>query len=357
MRKLYLHVGVHRTGTTSTQRFMKDNFTPLLTKGYLYPLGVKRHDGVVNRLVRQDLSMQDFALDLEKRASAQAFPVHSIVLSDEDMSLIQDFSLFARLRDTFDVKVVVSLRRQDLWLESWYLQNIKWQWNRALAHLTFAQFFERRGEFFWIDYAARLAHYEQVFGQGCVVAGVFEREDMPEGPIQAFLRMIGIDDLSGFGPFVHRNSSLTPLMSEFMRQMPMDAMIEPERMLVEAACIEVDKTLATNGSKLVMPAAQRVIAMQDFAESNRLTAERYIGRDTLFREPLPGADEPLADQVLPESAQEVMQRFVAPVLHSLSKLMMANRLARDKAMQEVQAKLGKGKKGPGKVAAKPAANV
>ena len=357
MRKLYLHVGIHRTGTTSTQRFLKDNFVPLLTKGYLYPFRVKRHDGQIRRLVKGEMSVHDFALDLERRADSQQFPINSIVISDEDMSLIQDFSLFAGLDDMFDVKVVVSLRRQDLWLESWYLQNIKWQWNPGLAHLSFAEFFKRRADFFWIDYAERLAEYEYLFGAGCVVAGVFEREDMPEGPIQAFLRMIGIEDLSGFGPFVHRNSSLSALMSEFMRQMPMDSMDDPERTLFEAACIEVDQTLVTNGSKLVMPLAQRVITMADYAESNRLTAQRYIGRDTLFREPLPDAAEPLADQALPERSQEVLERFVGPVFQNLAKLMTTNRLAREKATRDAQAKPGAVKKVPGEPPAKPAGDV
>ena len=194
MRKLYLHVGVHRTGTTSTQRFLKDNFVPLLTKGYLYPFRVKRHDGQIRRLVKGEMSVHDFALDLERRADSQQFPINSIVISDEDMSLIQDFSLFAGLDDMFDVKVVVSLRRQDLWLESWYLQNIKWQWNPGLAHLSFAEFFKRRADFFWIDYATRFSHFEDVLGAGSVVAGVFEKGDMPQGPIQAAPQQHGKTD-------------------------------------------------------------------------------------------------------------------------------------------------------------------
>ncbi|MBI1172716.1 hypothetical protein GC209_15070 [bacterium] len=329
-RTLYLHVGVHRTGTTSTQRFLRESFNVLLKKGYLFPFRVKRHDRQIRRLVSGEQSMAEFIQDLQMRADSHPLPIHSIVLSDEDMSLIEDFSLFAPLKEAFDVKVVVALRRQDLWLESWYLQNVKWQWNPQLAHLTFAEFFERRADFFWVDYAKRLAHYEAIFGEGSVIAGVFEAADMPGGPISTFLNLIGIEDMTGFGPMLHRNWSLSPLMSEFMRCLPMDQIVEKERIIIEAACIDVDVTLATNGSKLVMSRPQRDLVMAEYAESNRRTAQRYLGREVLFNDPLPAPEAELAEQALPEASSEVMTRFVGPMLLALSKRLTEERLAREK---------------------------
>lgn len=329
MRKLILHVGVHRTGTTSTQKFMRENFQPLLKKGVLYPFGVSRHDRVVRRLVRNEVPALKLARDLERRAASHPSHVHTVVLSDEDMSMIRDFRVFEPLKEMFDVKIVVSLRRQDLWLESWYLQNIKWQWNPALSHLTFDQFFARRAEFFWIDYAARFAHFEEVFGPGSVIAGVFEKADMPDGPIQAFLRMIGIEDLTGFSPFLHRNSSLSPLMSEMMRQMPMDRMAPKERALVEAACIEVDRTLPTNGSKLVMPFDQRQLVLGEYADSNHSVAQTCFSRDVLFHEPMPLESDPLAEQSLPGDTQELVKLFVGPIFRELADLMATARMERE----------------------------
>lgn len=329
MRKLILHVGVHRTGTTSTQEFMRQNFPVLLNKGVLYPFGVKRHDRMVQRLISGEVPADVLARDLERRAASHPQSVDTVVLSDEDMSLIRDFGVFAALKDTFDVKILVSLRRQDLWLESWYLQNVKWQWNPALAHLTFEEFFARRAEFFWIDYAARFAHFEEVFGAGCVLAGVFEKGDMPDGPIQAFLRLIGIEDLSGFSPFIHSNSSLSPLMSEMMRQLPMGKIAPKERAMIEAACIAVDSTLPTNGSKLLMPLAQRQLVLDEYADSNQRTAQDYFGRPVLFQDPLPLESAPLAEQTLPSQSQDLIQNFMAPILKELADRMTAARVERE----------------------------
>jgi len=47
--------------------------------------------------------------------------------------------------------------------------------------------------------------------------------------------MIGVEDMSGLSPFLHSNSSLSPLMSELLRQLPLDKIAPKERALVEAA--------------------------------------------------------------------------------------------------------------------------
>lgn len=314
-RRLYLHVGVHRTGTTSTQRFMRANFDVLLGKGYLYPFGVARHNAVVARMRYGVLPVAEFAADLARRMEAKG--VQAAILSDEDLSAIRDFGVFEPLAEVFDVKIVVMLRRQDLWLESWYLQNVKWQWNADLAHLSFDQFYVRREEFFWIHYGERLAHCEAVFGPGSVIAGVFEEADMPQGPIDAFLRMVGITDLAGFGPMLHQNSALTPLMTEFMRQLPLDEMPNRDRVLFERACLAVDPHLVTNGSKLVMAHQQRLTVQAEHLAGNRVVAARYLGREALFQVPLPGADEPLASSLLPDRSADLLRDFVVPFVRAL----------------------------------------
>ena len=43
MRKLFLHIGVHRTATSSLQKFLRDNEKVLLSHGYLYPYSAPRH--------------------------------------------------------------------------------------------------------------------------------------------------------------------------------------------------------------------------------------------------------------------------------------------------------------------------
>lgn len=319
MRKLYLHVGVHRTGTSSTQRVLRDNFAGLLQRGYLYPFAAVRHDDLIRRLSWGLLGARDLAEDLTCRADAHPVPVENIILSDEDMSMIKDFNLFAPLAERFEVKVVAMMRRQDLWLESWYLQNVKWQWDAKVANLSFDAFMARQAEFFWMDYAARFAHYEAVFGPGSVVAGVFERGDMPDGPTAAVLRLMGIADPSFTGPEVHQNSSLSPLMSEFVRHLPLHRLRDPDRRYFELAAMAVDEDLITNGSKLLLSHEDRAAILSAHAAGNESVARQYLGREVLFRDPVPAADVLLAERQLPPDSARLMEEFVVPMMMALGR--------------------------------------
>ncbi len=331
MPTLFLHAGVHRTATSSTQQFLRDNATVLRAKGYLYPFNSPRHEQQVKQVVNGRRPAADLAHDLLTQMQNAGNHVHSVIFSDEDISIVPDPQIFAALTDVFDVKVVVQLRRQDLWLESWYLQNVKWQWNPLLAHLRFDQFMERRAEFFWIDYAKRLAQYEAVFGPESVIVGVFESQAMPDGPIAAVLEMLGVIDLAGFGPFLNINSSMSPLVSEFMRHLPLDGIDERDRAIFERAFVAMDKKLQTNGSKLLMPHDQRLQVLEEFAASNRHTAQRYLGRDVLFEEKVPGPDALMADRQLQPNSIKLMKTMVASMVRELGDLMTEARMGRERA--------------------------
>ncbi|MEJ2520649.1 MAG: hypothetical protein P8Y91_09935, partial [Desulfuromonadales bacterium] len=221
-RMLFLHIGAQRTATTSIQSFMRANFQALLRRGYLYPFGVPRHFSLFNALFSCRRTVDGVAADLAERCARWQQPVKAIVLSDEGICLRNDLSVLARFRDHFDVRIVLSLRRQDTWLESWYLQNIKWQWNPGLSHCTFDQFLARRDEFHWISYDRFVGHLQSLFGAENLRLQVFEKEQMPDGPVAAFCRQIGLADTGGLRVPEHVNPSFSPAISEFMRRLPLD---------------------------------------------------------------------------------------------------------------------------------------
>lgn len=317
MPTLYLLAGVHRTATSSIQKFLSDNAAILLTKGYLYPFGTPRHAAQIRQIVTGVASSADFAAELVGLMTQAQSPVHSVILSDEDIATVADPGLFAGFQDKFDVKIVVSLRRQDLWLESWYLQNVKWQWDRALAHLSFEEFLQRRDTFFWVDYANHLAKYEAVFGPKALLLSVFEPHDMPEGPIPKMLQVLNIKDLAGFGPYVRVNASLSPMMTEFVRHLPLDKLHRPERAMFEKAFAAVDATMTTNGSKLLLSYDQRIALLERYKDGNHLVAQAHFGRSDLFLDALPDRDAPMAVSTLPQSTHDVMELMVAPMVQHL----------------------------------------
>ncbi len=326
MKTLYIHIGVHRTATSSIQEFMGKNRANLLKRGYLYPFGVRRHFKLMQHMFSNDSDIDQIAANLLLRSNNKSNPVHSVVISDEDICMRRDLSKLETLRKYFNVKIIFCLRRQDLWLESWYLQNIKWQWNPKLSHLSFDQFRATQEDYFWIDYDNYLKNLEQIFGQENIQVYTFERSQMPQGPVAAFTDQIKLGNLDGLGALPNKNYSLAPITSEFMRRLPLDTATPRHRSNFESAFEKLDAHLRENHpssgsrSKLLLTPEQRKIITKEFAKGNKAVAKRYFNRKKLFLDPLPNADAELANPQLPADSNILIETMVAPLLEELIKV-------------------------------------
>lgn len=319
-RKLFLHIGSHRTATTSIQQFMHENLDRLEAQGILYPLRVARHQRLINKIFAGKLKSDEVAADLSRVADERKDPIKSIVLSDEDISIRDDLSALEGFKEHCDVKILFSMRRQDLWLESWYFQNIKWQWNKALSHCRFDEFMAQREAFHWIHYDRYVRMLENMFGAENILLSVFEKDQMPGGPVVNFCRQIGLTDLQGFSDPPHVNSSMSAEMVEFVRHMPLDQFEPPERDLLRRAFEAVDRTHLGNSGKqseLLMTPRQRRKLLSEYEVGNQAVAKRYFNRDALFLDPPPKSDRPLAKLQIPSDSATLINRIVAPLLVQL----------------------------------------
>lgn len=299
---------------------MVRNFDQLLENGCLYPYRIPRHFRLINRLFDGTRTIEDVATDLTARADEKTREISKIVISDEDICMRRDLSILQGLREYFDVKIVYALRRQDLWLESWYFQNVKWQWNPELSHCTFDEFLARREECHWIHYDHYVQHLENLFGAENILLSPFEKEQQPDGPVAEFCRLIGLDILGQSNAAPHMNSSMSAAMVEFTRHLPMDEFEPPERELLRRALETVDRvSLGHQGkqSERLMEPDLRQAILSEYAEGNRALAQRFFGRDELFFHPLPADDAPLARLELPTNSGELVENFISPLLREL----------------------------------------
>ncbi len=158
---VYLHIGMPKTGTTAIQRFLFENHSLLLQKqGCLYPdhsLGWYQHVPLVKAIVMPifpkaifnkaiaDIEEKDWLDGLTRQytqTNCRKIIVSSEFLwaspamqthlkfhgdTEENFTLIEE--VVAKVKDTFssfsEVKIIVYLRRQDTWLESFFNQQIK----------------------------------------------------------------------------------------------------------------------------------------------------------------------------------------------------------------------------------------
>lgn len=322
-RTLYLHIGSHRTAMTSIQSFLLDNFAQLIQNGCLLPLQKPRHFEMMNALFSGERNINDVAHLLHERADSKApgADIKRLILSDEDICTREDISILGGFRDHFDVKVVFSLRRQDLWIESWYCQNVKWQWNPALSHCTFMEFLTCRDEFHWINYDRYVRHLEEVFGPENIILSVFEDEQMPNGPVTEFCHITGNEAVVQPAKEPHLNASMSAVMVEFMRHLPLGDLEPPARELLRRSLENLDRSVLGHDSRCCehfMPLDMRRTVLSEYQDGNRALAKRYFNRDDLFLHPLPDADAPLAQSAIPEYSKDLLAELVAPLVRQMS---------------------------------------
>ncbi len=134
-QKLYIHSGMPKTGTTSAQAFMWANRKKLAGLGFYYPdtmrppKPVQAQHTFLNVYIRQQNQahaetgkpLAYEAVDVMVKEIKEAnCPVN--LISEEQLSFDANVTapFLGRFKEHFDVKIIVFLRRQDVWVESMY---------------------------------------------------------------------------------------------------------------------------------------------------------------------------------------------------------------------------------------------
>jgi hypothetical protein len=133
-KRIILHIGTHKTGTTTLQDALYLNREKLLEQGYCYPSFSL--DGVVRRkqqnlwalLGKDGQSFSDYWLGVI--AEWEKSSVDVMIMSAEGLNVLvsRNHKAEERLREisnVFDIEVICYLRRPDTFFESFWNQNCK----------------------------------------------------------------------------------------------------------------------------------------------------------------------------------------------------------------------------------------
>ena len=190
---IYLHMGRHKTGTTTLQRFLSSNEEALSAEGFAYPKTLRKPDAHhplavwYNRRKRSELTPEQEASD---RREIEAFRDEirnesKIILSSEAFQnarpnlMIEEFS-------GFDFTFIVYLREPLDYLLSAYAQRVK-AGNTAETIEEFAARFKP-------DYDVFLKRWTDVFPDAKLHVRVFDRARLCGEDIRVdFLDCIGIE--------------------------------------------------------------------------------------------------------------------------------------------------------------------
>lgn len=204
VKKLYLHVGTPKTGTSAIQKFCLWNREVLREFNYAYPTFPKEFKGAPEAhngyFLTKRIKDEEKIFEKCMAEVLRQFDIcDNVILSDENMwkkcecreNLWTDLMSWAKLHK-IQVKVIVYLRRQDEYAVSLWAQRVKvGHWDCSTD--TFEQWLKNYEEKEVLDYAGRIEQFVNFFGRENVIVRKYARDEFENGDVFSdFLKIFGL---------------------------------------------------------------------------------------------------------------------------------------------------------------------
>ncbi|MDF1769364.1 hypothetical protein [Maricaulis sp.] len=181
MKRCFLHLGLHKTGTSAIQRSLFANKSYLKQKGIYYgqTAGFEAHHNIA---VLVPKAAEDTDFHAAERRLVDGFQAINDAAQDDDIIISSEMFLERNVglvlnaaNNVFPcLEVIIYLRRQDLLIESVYNQMVK----QNGVHEAVNQ-----GEYYFIDFLARLNEIARFVPLDRLHTRVYEREKLINGDL------------------------------------------------------------------------------------------------------------------------------------------------------------------------------
>ncbi|MFT5709802.1 MAG: hypothetical protein ACI8QT_000489 [Halioglobus sp.] len=180
-RNIILHIGRHKSGTSSLQKFLCDNEEFLTAKGFYYPKALRRqiaHHPLAQyydknqskHLTKEDLlEIEEFWAEIKQHKN--------IIISSEAFQNINPKKMKVDFKD-FNIKVVVYVRDQVSYLLSSYAQAVK----ARKVTLTLERY--EATQFKNMNYLKFIKRWEKAFSSVELIIGSFSKQHLLGGDIR-----------------------------------------------------------------------------------------------------------------------------------------------------------------------------
>ncbi len=276
MRDLYIHIGLHKTGSTYIQQMLLANRAMLEAAGlglapWLHPTE-GNHYPLLCALRAGQWRAEDCARIF---AGVAETPGDKLLISAEElcwaMSRPEQAAAFhAAAARHFTPRVVVFLRRQDMLKESIFAQVVKTWYTGPIAAETHYDY----------DHDARLRALEAVFGRENVRVALY-RDGGPNDITGAMLDALELDlDRARLTPVPPQNVSMHRRMVRFMSELPKPVEASKDRARMQfarriAGIVQAAGAIADDGGRFIMSPRERHDLVARHLEGNRALVARY----------------------------------------------------------------------------------
>lgn len=319
INKLFLHIGLPKTGTTSIQAYCLRNRQLLAENGILYPQtglegpghmklcppflsDIQNQRSVVKSGKKK--GFRKFGMDLQNEIDACAKNIDRMLISSERFSIVQGEGL-TKLTNVFkrmSVFPILYLRRQDLLAESLHAQ----------AYRVRSPYFEpdkllhlRKPTFCFWDL---ISTWRNAFGEDNLIVRKFQKRSVTFD----FLEAIDIQNKDQLPEEFRLNAVLSRDAMEYLRHHTDLVFGSSEYSRVERRLVEFSKTNPTPVHfKRFFSPQERIRLLESYAEQNRLVAREIFGEPELFSDEFPSLDEPWEKYPgLAEATKREIEEFI-----------------------------------------------
>lgn len=305
MTTLYLHIGMPKTGTTHLQHFLRIN-APVLNKyGFAYPIFNTRYAGKEPARNGQFLKHRFYDENGKRDKAKEGRLVEShferlgriakkfdnIILSEESIWNDRKFSWkkFKEKTDEmgFDVKIIVYLRRQDSYIQSYWAQMVQVKYS-----MTFDEYINENGyDNIYTDYYSRLQKIAKYIGKDNIIVRIYEKSAFggTKNTITSdFLDAIGLEETDEYET---TNKLINPSLSGIYLETKRILNKHPEIAVQKSAVSKMLASIMLENNDLVdynksqlFDYKGQVKFLKQFKESNQKIAREYLNRKELFNE-------------------------------------------------------------------------
>ncbi len=233
-KKIVLHIGSEKTGTTYLQNFCSLNRDKLLNEGVYYPktnFGEHAQFSLVAALHELDHGKPlEFSPPGEYTVESEWLPlikecntrtdIHTVVLSVEHFSSrlrekgLSELNRLLNLFEGYEVEVLYFFRRQDDYFESWYSTHVKAGGKSSLEEAYNSLLMNR----WFYDNAFIISKWEEYINGAKFTIHSYDIVKSKAGVLSEFLSCIGSDGMNDFThPKLDKNESWNSQMLAFSR--------------------------------------------------------------------------------------------------------------------------------------------
>lgn len=216
MKKVILHIGAPKTGSSSIQAFLCRNAEKLEGMGYIVPLnGIDFGELTGEQVfaIESLASVEDHRLFWNKvGALFEGRSGHTLILSAENLANEGREVIAETAPDAFDLQIILYVRRQDDYLSAAWQQ---W-YSKVEDDLNAWLILALREMGHW---DTTLSDWERVVGRDALTVRVFEPDSLLRGDVVAdFIDAIGLDpgDFLPAGPRRVDNPSINELVTSLL---------------------------------------------------------------------------------------------------------------------------------------------